>query len=623
MRKIFLVIGLFLITGCFSFLHSDNDIDLPEPGTKYNETSSPIGGGENYAQIIKKGDADHIVTTLEELHSVFQEVKEDEVIFIPEGVEIDLSKGGPLEVTVSNITIASNRGYKSSKGALLYTNGFDDRRMINIMGNSVRITGLRIEGPDKKVRKVRDDFPRVSGIYTNGFENLEVDNCEIFGWSFGGVVLRDAKDSYIHHNYIHRNRRTGLGYGIALYSYDTPTNVLVEGNYFTANRHSIAGSGQLGVSYEARYNYVRRNTSSHSFDMHGDHENPGSGSHFAGNEINIHHNTFFVKNQSIVIRGIPQQGASIHNNNFMRTKQDEAIRQKNYFGNMHVHNNRFKDDQNAWYVSWGGKEEWYSIKTSPSQFGMENTFIGDFNGDNVSDLLVWNRRAGYISYSKDSYYGHGPLKGIQLELHEHSNQHLLIGDFNGDSRDEILKVTGKKMYLGNPESEDWEPILTLHDEMDPNYIRVGDFNGDGKDDIFAFDGSNWFISYKLHGVWTKVKEQTVDPDQILIGNFSNTEQEDIIMVEGQQLFQHSLVTATLQTETANSRFNKTGPFKAGDFDGDGITDLISVENNNVNINYSSQNIWSKTKSLSHENIKVGDFNGDGVSDIIIYGKSLW
>lgn len=618
------IIYLLLLAGCFPFLQSDSSIDLPDPGTKYNQTSSPIGGGENYHSIVLREDADHVVHSLKELEQALGKTKKYETIYLPGDVEINLSNHKSLSIP-GNVTLASNRGYNGSKGALLYTENFHNRNSILIQGDSVRITGLRIEGPDKEIREHRDELPRVTGIHIRGYDNLEVDNCEIFGWSFGGVSIRDSDNAFIHHNYIHHNRRAGLGYGVALYSYDQPATALIEANYFTLNRHAIAGSGQLGVSYEARYNYVQRNTTSHSFDMHGDHESPGTGTVYAGDEIRIHRNTFYAENQGVVIRGIPRRGAWIYENNFVRAKQDVAVRQRYYYGNMQVYDNIFKGEQNAWYVSWGGKESWYSLKTSPAGIGIEDTYIGDFNGDGRSDLLVWSGRYGYISYSGDSYYGHGHLTRGKLELYEGSPRHLLVGDFNGDSVDDILCLIESNIYIGDLQSGNWKHHMTLNDGMVSRFVRTGDFNGDGRDDIFAFDGINWFVSYEANEGWIKFREQRINPGQILIGKFLNKEQDDIAMVEGTNLVFHSFQAGVMDANSSRSS-EKAGPFIAGDFDGDGFTDLLVLEDHEITINYSQENTWQAVRTLSDIediSVKVGDFNGDGISDIILNTKGLW
>jgi len=126
---------------------------------------------------------------------------------------------------------------------------------------------------------------------------------------------------YVHHCFIHHNQRDGLGYGVCL---DGAT-VLIEANQFDACRHHIASTGAPGSGYEARYNVCLSAATSHLFDMHGGRDR-GDGTDIAGDWLNIHHNTFQCTTQrSIVIRGVPSQGANVHHNWFHAPDPGRAV----------------------------------------------------------------------------------------------------------------------------------------------------------------------------------------------------------------------------------------------------------------------------------------------------------
>ena len=114
----------------------------------------PIGGGPAYADIHDSGD--YVVRTLRELDHALSKAVAGEVIFIPRTVELDFTARVYAEeyeiVIPSGITLASDRGRNGSRGALLRTDAFLTSPLISVGGPSVRITGLRIEGPDKARR---------------------------------------------------------------------------------------------------------------------------------------------------------------------------------------------------------------------------------------------------------------------------------------------------------------------------------------------------------------------------------------------------------------------------------------------------------------------------------------
>jgi hypothetical protein len=210
-------------------------------------------------------------------------------------------------------------------------------------GEDVRITGIRLEGPDTTT----DDVDRPAyGIFSTS-RNLEVDNCELSGWSGAAVNIyrtggSDMKTGgYIHHNFIHHCQMDGLGYGVVV---NEGAVCLIEANFFDYCRHAIAGDGRAGGGYEARYNICGPNFPAiyaHNFDMHGKPDPSGSGT-IAGDTIHIHHNSFMATGPEtsfpVFIQGVPRKGAYIHHNLFLYT-QSEPVWQSNGRGNVHVMNN--------------------------------------------------------------------------------------------------------------------------------------------------------------------------------------------------------------------------------------------------------------------------------------------
>jgi len=172
-------------------------------------------------------------------------------------------------------------------------------------------------------------------------DGLEVDNCEIWAWSHGGVFAVKGKNVHVHHNSIHHCTRKGLGYCVVI----NMAEVLIEANLFDHYRHAIAGTGRSPSSYEARYNICGPNAISHVFDMHGGADRK-DGTHIAGDRILIHHNTFQSKRQDFVIRGVPTESCELHHNWFAtKSKPSQAVRQINAEGKVKVFRNAYGKSQ--------------------------------------------------------------------------------------------------------------------------------------------------------------------------------------------------------------------------------------------------------------------------------------
>jgi hypothetical protein len=222
----------------------------------------------------------------------------------------------------AGVTLASGRGRSTSLGALIYSNAIDTNPLFISAGEGVRVTGIRLQGPDPNRRTEQMlwlgsqgryyDIPYSAGIWSS-FSHLTVDNCELSGWSHAAIYLQTGShENYIHHNFIHHNQRSGLGYGTVI---STGADALIEANVYDWNRHSIAGvRGSPGSSYEARYNLVLGNANSHYFDMHGGND-VSDATVPAGGYVKIHHNTFMESIEAAVkIRGVPSEGVWVYRN---------------------------------------------------------------------------------------------------------------------------------------------------------------------------------------------------------------------------------------------------------------------------------------------------------------------
>ena len=289
----------------------------------------PIGGGKGYAKIITKGD--YTVKNLDALLNALSKAKKGQIIFVPGETEIDLTARIYIEQLVlevpEGVTLAGERGHNGSKGALLTTDALKTPLIIRATGPNVRITGLRIRGPNPKRyldhhrrsfvkggggHKYYYKFPASDGIKTE-YPRLEVDNCEISAFSHAGIYLVKSDGHHIHHNFIHHCQYNGLGYGVC---HGTASS-LIEYNVFNWNRHSIAGTGRPGCSYVARHNVENGVSLSHCFDMHGGRDRK-DGTDIAGTSIEIYNNTFLAPQTPVVIRGVPQKKCEIHHNWFLK-----------------------------------------------------------------------------------------------------------------------------------------------------------------------------------------------------------------------------------------------------------------------------------------------------------------
>lgn len=312
-----------------SWLEFQNKIYGAKPDDK-----GPIGGGKGYVDSFKQADFE--VYDVEGLLQALSEARAGQVIYVNGDVVLDLTPRIYIEQLVLEIPpgviLASNRGTNGSAGALICSDTLNTKVMMRASGPGVRITGIRLQGPNPKRhmehharsfgpnglgREYYYRFPVSRGIEASF--PIEIDNCELSAFSQCAVYLKEGTGHHIHHNFIHQCQYNGLGYGV---SHNTSFSV-IEYNLFDENRHSIAGTGASGSGYVARHNVEAGISLSHCFDMHGGRDRK-DGTEIAGTSIEIYNNTFRAPQRAVVIRGTPEERCDIYQNWFAAHPDVEA-----------------------------------------------------------------------------------------------------------------------------------------------------------------------------------------------------------------------------------------------------------------------------------------------------------
>ena len=155
----FVICCVFLIC---TDIFADNDIKSDNTWIEINgqifgakpDERGQIGGGYGCKKIITEGD--YNVKDIDGLQDALKIVKAGEVIFIDKIAEIDctgLIFTEDFQIKIpGGVTLAGDRGHEGSEGAIIMSEHFDTNPLIYVLGSDVRITGLRIIGPDPKPR---------------------------------------------------------------------------------------------------------------------------------------------------------------------------------------------------------------------------------------------------------------------------------------------------------------------------------------------------------------------------------------------------------------------------------------------------------------------------------------
>ena len=274
-------------------------------------------------------------------------------------------------------------------------------------------------------------------------------------------------------------------------------------------------------------------------------------------------------------------------------------------------------------------------------------YVGDFNGDNRQDLLCHNTNYESIDfadhYGKFSYpswwrsYFWCSIPGDQIH----------IGDFNGDGRSDILchnSMNGYKKIRYANYQKDFSSYVWQSDMRwcRSGQLLIGDFNGDGRDDMMChtkmmkqisyadqygrFTGTSW---YKSMG-WC-----THTGSELHLGDFNGNGRADMLChdTRGNQWVAFATCAGTF---TGGTDWHKSlgcsearSSIHIADFNGDGRDDILCHYNyGNIKINFADfegnfkpYSWWTAQYNFCYRDDEfffVGDFDGDNHSDMFCH-----
>ncbi|PKP02768.1 MAG: hypothetical protein CVU11_10660 [Bacteroidetes bacterium HGW-Bacteroidetes-6] len=206
-------------------------------------------------------------------------------------------------------------------------------------------------------------------------------------------------------------------------------------------------------------------------------------------------------------------------------------------------------------------------------------YSGDFNGDNKDELLCiqslnQNGKAALLSYNQSTNHfnpwlwcnseheGLGVIKWWGISAADK----YIIGDYNGDSKDELLCIQGQTLnnwaaLIGYNQStnlfDNWLWCNNDHEGLNailwwtinsPDKYYSGDFNGDGMDELLcisAQDQNNWaaLIGYNqstnLFSSWlwcnngsNTISTWTINSlDNYTVGDFNQDGKDDLMCIQ--------------------------------------------------------------------------------------------
>jgi hypothetical protein len=462
--------------------------------------------------------------------------------------------------------------------------------------DNVRLSGFRIEGPSQG-QQTDDDI----GIKVNRCLNVELSNLEISGFGKAAIYVDDEyiitpevdlgqtqgnnwpghrisgpEQVRIFGNYLHHNQHPSVDGHAAGYGVDVGTGAWAQvyENLFDFNRHAITASWDAG-GYDALRNLILKGGgvhdttfgwNTHQLDIHG-RDNPWYDSDYKGGPASVRSNFFensvqYLADTALYVRGTPRVLVNIDDN---------------VFAHPGLENDDLFDDA---VTIWDRDDLGDTIKIGPNNVKNYDTYLR-------SDVC----------------------------------------DFDGDGMDDLFLATGRTWWFSSMGEFPWTYLSARHETIDK--VRLGYFDTDKNCDVITESGGHWWMASAGVGAWQDLGSFGVPLNDVRFGHFDPSARDH-------------RAGATKRTTHAFSRgpngeWNIRGIFgdpswhyiggsgyalsqlNFGDFDGDGVTDVLGYKNGKWAYSSAGRTTWIPLNTALSDNpasLHVVDLNNNNIDDLV-------
>lgn len=457
-------------------------------------------------------------------------------------------------------------------------------------GDGARISGFRIFGPTFDDQQIKN-----YGITILGCHDVEISNMEIAGWGLAAIELDDPDAGpgvpdrdldpvrvLIHDNYIHHNQRKtvdrhAFGYGI---NNGQSVWSRIYQNVFDFNRHSIAAGGKMG-GYQAERNLILKGGGYHGgfghrdiyvFDIHGT-ETCGVADLFSDTVFNC---------------GYAGRTSLFRENTFQYKKTTDIKIRGNPTNLVTIDHNVFvRSDKDAAIELF---QDCCTVKVLENNRYNVETFgrygVCDLDGDSIDDLFLPTGVTWWFSSG-----GKHPWTYLKRDDSEPNN--LRLGYFDGSNRCAVMSDTGTGIWrISSGGRDDWKELEAFGRPL--REVQFGRFDpalrdarpGARKPETHAFwrrpDGQ-WFVTPLSHPDWQPVQSSSRPFNELRFGDFNGDGVTDVLANIGGHWSVSDSARAQWRTlnPSLNDSVDGAGMFIANLDPDDNIDDILKLEVKNV------------------------------------------
>ncbi|MCV2884166.1 right-handed parallel beta-helix repeat-containing protein [Aestuariibacter sp. AA17] len=486
--------------------------------------------------------------------------------------------------------------------------------MNNASVNNITLTGPYFANGSNPYKEIIDDDgnkkavvddSHLHGVWSDA--NISVTNSTIQGFTYG-ITAAGSSNMTVSNSYIYNNFGTNLGYGVHVSGAQAHVNIT--DNEFRNNRHAIAANGEGSQSYTATRNKVRASTLSTALKAKLSHS------------FDIHGDD--------CLTGICKSGSTVEISNNIFQSDKPAIRVRGIPSNRAI----------------------IRSNTYPATVTKSNALQADFDAKkpNADFIGRCDDAGSTISGGKTLYAwlsgtsGFGSKQVISRQL---PNKPTNFGEFDGTTGDEIFffdrdnywRVLGFRAASGEDKLQCGSVYKTP--TTSPAFL-TGQFGGAGSyEDLFRYNvkTSNG-ITYREFQIFKmgysttydrsfidstvdKTEVGSQDFSQMHIGDFDGDGIDEVLRANGSRwdVFDVSAKNwSTLRASNITANYIKVGKFDVG-----AISDVFYSHNGTWYLSNAgtSTPVALRTSSVPSNQMAVGDFDGDGVDDVFYKQGTNW
>jgi large repetitive protein len=232
--------------------------------------------------------------------------------------------------------------------------------------------------------------------------------------------------------------------------------------------------------------------------------------------------------------------------------------------------------------------------------------VGDFNGDGIADLAFANSEGSTVAVLLGNGSGGftaAPKSPFSVGFQSSA---IVVADFNGDGNADIATADGGTGTIsillgdgtGNFKAATGSPIMVNAGPESPYTLAVADLNGDGFPDLVAGNPLQQTVSVYLNtaatpGQFTQASGSPYNLgqqiSQVIVGDFNGDGKLDIASLNGSEF---GIISVLFGDGSGNFGSQQDYPislpeeliaaFATADFNGDGVSDIVTADSQSNN-----------------------------------------